>query len=231
METSKNMSLWDCLEKTDPKYTKTFKRPGGFSGTAQNPTYAIKKMTGIFGSCGTGWGFEKPEFQFITANEGEVLIYCTITLWYIGEGGEKHVVYGVGGDKSVSKTKYGLSGDDEACKKATTDALTNAMKYIGMAADIHLGMYDDSKYINSLKQEINGNASQEKKTPPAKPFSNEECALLVQGIRDCKTIDDLNSQKQNAEAARPRMRNDQKELIASEFRTQGEFIERTKDYG
>lgn len=156
-----NLEIWKSLEKTDPKYTKQFKRSGGFSGTAQNPTYAIKKMTDVFGPAGIGWGIEKPEFTFVNAQEGEVLVYCTISLWYVS-GGVKAYTWGVGGDTAVSKNKYGLNADDEACKKATTDAMTNAMKTIGMAADLHLGMFDDSKYVNAVNTEMR---DREKSTP------------------------------------------------------------------
>ncbi len=44
-----NMKIWDQLKETPPKYTKNFKRSGGFEGTAINPTFATQRMTGIFG--------------------------------------------------------------------------------------------------------------------------------------------------------------------------------------
>jgi len=151
--TNEPLGIWKELCETDPKYTKEFKRSGGFSGTAQNPTYAIRKMTELFGSCGKGWGTGKPEFTVYDAGVSGVLVYCTLSLWYIDDG-EKREVYGVGGDTVCQDTKYGLKADDEAFKKANTDALTNAMKMIGMAADLHLGMYDDSKYVNYVKEKI-----------------------------------------------------------------------------
>jgi hypothetical protein len=155
-----NLELWESVCKTDPKYTKKFKRPGGFEGTAQNPTYAIKKMTEIFGSCGSGWGIGKPDFHVQEHGELGTAVYCTIELWYKADG-EKCSTYGVGGDTIVTKGKNGLTLDDEAFKKAQTDAMTNAMKTLGVAADLYLGMYDDSKYINSIKEEFK---TEEKKT-------------------------------------------------------------------
>lgn len=148
-----NLEIWNSLSETDPKYTKSFKRAGGFSGTAQNPTYAIKKMTDHFGPCGKGWGIGKPEFTIHDAGEAGVLVYSTISLWYM-DGAQRCETWGVGGDTAVTKTKFGLTADDEAFKKATTDALTNAMKTLGVAADLHLGMYDDSKYLNGLKEKF-----------------------------------------------------------------------------
>ena len=144
------MDIWDSLKKTDPKHTKPFKRAGGFSGTAIKPMFSIETLTKQFGPCGKGWGTGKPEFT-THESDGQILVFCTIELWW---GTDRNTVYGVGGDKVVGKNKYGLQFDDEAYKKSFTDALTNAMKYIGVGADIHMGMYDDSKYINEMMQEF-----------------------------------------------------------------------------
>lgn len=167
-----NLRHWAELEKTDPKYTKQFSRPGGFKGTAQNPTYAIKKMTNHFGPAGVGWGLGKPEFTLVHGQDGEVLVYCVLELWYI-DGDIKAITYGVGGDFAVSKNKNGLRADDEAFKKATTDAMTNAMKTIGVAADLHLGMFDDSKYVNAVDKEFR----EEEKTPQQKWLAKAADAL------------------------------------------------------
>lgn len=148
---TQKMTIWESLEKTDPKYTKPFKRPGGFSGTSINPTYAIKRMTEIFGVCGVAWGVYKPEFQLVELKTGEIMVYCTLSVWITTENGSS-TLYGVGGDRVASIGKNGMSGDDEAFKKAYTDAVINALKFIGNAADLHLGMYDDSKYVNDLRQ-------------------------------------------------------------------------------
>ena len=40
--------------------------------------------------------------------------------------------------------------DDEAPKKAMTDALTKAFSHLGLNADIFLGKFDDNKYVESL---------------------------------------------------------------------------------
>ncbi len=140
--------LWDRLGRTDPKHTKPFKRAGGFGGTAIKPIYSILRMTEEFGACGVGWGMNQPTFQVVEGN-GETLVYCTVSIWH---GNRENVVFGVGGDKAVSKNKNGAFVDDEAFKKAFTDAIGNAMKFIGMSADVHMGMFDDSKYVASLRE-------------------------------------------------------------------------------
>jgi hypothetical protein len=146
-----NTDLWDRLGKTDPKHTKPFQRSGGFKGTAIKPMWSYRMMTEEFGPCGQGWGIYEPSFQVVNGTDGEVLVYCTVSIWH---GSAEKVVFGVGGDKVVSKFSSGLKSDDEAFKKAFTDAITNALKLIGVGADVHMGLFDDSKYVNSLKDEF-----------------------------------------------------------------------------
>ncbi len=44
--------------------------------------------------------------------------------------------------------------DDEAPKKAMTDAMTKAFSHLGMSADVFLGKFDDSKYVENLEKEF-----------------------------------------------------------------------------
>lgn len=145
-----NMRIWDALSKTDPKHTKPFNRAGGFKGTATKPIWLTMRLTEHFGPAGTGWGMTEPDFQVVPAGD-EILVFCTVALWY---GDLDHRVYGVGGDKVMGKNKYGPFTNDEAFKASYTDALSNAMKQIGVAADIHMGLFDDQKYVREVTQEF-----------------------------------------------------------------------------
>lgn len=167
-----NTRFWDKLGKTDPSATKAFTRAGGFKGTAIKPMWAFKRMTEEFGPCGLGWGVNEPAFQVVPGADGEVLVYCTVSIWY-GEGSgddERNCfhapVYGVGGDKVVTKDRNGLRSDDEAFKKSYTDAVTNALKLIGVGADVHMGLFDDNKYVNDMRAEF---AEEKQEPPPPKP--------------------------------------------------------------
>lgn len=169
-----NTRLWDTLGKTDPSHTKGFKRAGGFSGTAIKPMWSFRRMTEQFGPCGLGWGVNEPSFQVVPGCDGEVLVYCTVSVWY-GEGtgdNERNCVhspiFGVGGDKVVVKQTSGLRSDDEAFKKAYTDAIGNALKLIGVGADVHMGLFDDSKYVNEMRQEFAEEPKQAPSTPKPK---------------------------------------------------------------
>lgn len=153
-----NMRLWSVLGRTNPNETKGFKRAGGFSGTAIKPMWVWQRLTEMFGPMGTGWGCDKPEFQVLPGAGQEVLVYCTVVGWYTLDGG-KACVIGVGGDKVIATYSKGPSSDDEAFKKAYTDALMNAFKFIGVGADVHMGRFDDTKYVQELQEEFNAPAT------------------------------------------------------------------------
>ncbi|MBX5089390.1 hypothetical protein [Rhizobium lentis] len=174
---SDKTALWDKLGRTDPSHTKQFTRAGGFKGTAIKPMWSYRRMTEEFGPCGTGWGVCEPKFDVVPAGD-ETLVYCTVSIWY-----EKRdqTAFGVGGDKVVSKTSSGIRSDDEAFKKAYTDAVTNAMKMIGVGADVHMGMFDDNKYVNTIAKEF----EEDKKKPEApKPISAAEQKRQLAAIDD-----------------------------------------------
>ena len=146
-----NTELWDKLGRTDPNHTKRFSRAGGFKGTATKPIWVYRRLTEQFGAVGQGWGHFHPEFQVVPGAEGEVLVYCTVECWH---GTRDNSFFGVGGDKAVAKNKNGLFSDDEAFKKAFTDAVMNAFKSLGVAADVHMGLFDDDKYVAEVGREF-----------------------------------------------------------------------------
>lgn len=147
-------ALWDRLGKTDPKHTKAFNRAGGFKGTAIKPMWSYRRMTEEYGPCGVGWGVGEPSFKIIEAGD-EILVYCIASVWH---GTKDNVVYGVGGDKAVAKFSSGIKADDEALKKAFTDGVTNALKLIGVGADVHMGLFEDNKYVSEMKAEYEKSA-------------------------------------------------------------------------
>lgn len=156
-----NLAIWNTLGRTSPEHTKGFTRGGGFKGTAVKPIYTEQKMTEQFGPCGIGWGFSEPQFQIVPGANSEVMVYCWLTLWFVHDGARSAPIPGVGGDKIISHIKANeqykrperWESDDEAFKKAFTDAIGNAMKHIGMSADVHMGRFDDSKYVSDLRRE------------------------------------------------------------------------------
>lgn len=173
-----NTRIWDVLGKTDPAHTSSFSRSGGFKGTAMKPIWIVKRMTEQFGPVGEGWGMEKPEFQLVHTGPGdEIMVYCTVGVWHTDRS---HLFYGVGGDKVTASRKSGNFNSDEAFKMAYTDAVNNALKYLGVGADIHMGQFDDSKYVQEMRAEF-----------AVPPPELEDLEAFVKAIPDAATEDDL----------------------------------------
>lgn len=175
--TPNNTEVWDKLRRVPPEHLKGFQRAGGFKGTAIKPMWTIHRMTEVFGPVGQAWGIDEPKFQVIPAGD-EILVYCTVAV-FIGTGflncnekGEiKSVIepkrfYGVGGDKVRAMFSSGLKNDDEAFKKAYTDALTNALKMLGAGADVHMGLWDGNKYVDEKREPISPHEDPPQNTGP-----------------------------------------------------------------
>lgn len=157
-------SLWDCVEKTDPQYTKEFTKGGGFSGTSINATYLVKKATEQFGPMGIGWGVDIEKEDFIKGSvlnpetgERSVIHRLQVKLWY-KIGGERGEVTHFGQTTFVGRNKYGTFTDEEAPKKSLTDATTKALSMLGFGSDIFMGLYDDQEY----RQEVTDRSLLEK---------------------------------------------------------------------
>jgi hypothetical protein len=182
-------AIWDRLGKTDPKHTKPFTRGGGFKGTAIKPMFSFHRMTEEFGACGEGWGVNEPTFQVVHAGD-EILVYCTASIWH---SKRENIVFGVGGDKVVIKQQSGLRSDDEAFKKAFTDAVTNALKLIGVGADVHMGLFDDSKYVNEVRQEFSARENPHVTRPSdvVSPADYDEHGEIIDNIPHAPTAQKL----------------------------------------
>jgi hypothetical protein len=198
-----NLNLWDQLKRVPPEHLKGFQRAGGFKGTAIKPMWTIQKVTEVLGPIGTAWGIGEPIFETVTAGE-EILVYCTVQVWV----GEPHGAgfWGVGGDKVRAVFSNGPKNDDEAFKKAYTDALTNALKLLGAGADVHMGLWDGNKYVDEKPEPANEQHDRAPhipeappQEPPAKLYEanqivRDEFDRIVKGIREAAefgTISDL----------------------------------------
>lgn len=187
-----NLRIWNTLAKTDPTQTKQFSRAGGFKGTAVKPMWVVKRLTEQFGPCGEGWGIGEPSFQVVEA-AGEILVYCTVSCWHTSP---ENTLYGVGGDKVVTKRQSGPFCDDEAFKKAFTDAVNNAFKFVGVAADIHMGLFDDSKYVAAMQEEFHPPEESKKREKLSGPYTSKTALwaavkAFVHAVNGMSTNDEL----------------------------------------
>jgi len=149
-----NMDIWNKLCQP-PKGALSQITAGRLKGkTDINPMWRFKAMTEMFGPCGTGWKYTIDDINFQDGAGDLKAAFVTVSLYYsvesnITDSGFKFSdpVQGVGGAMFVAKEKSGPYTDDEAVKKAVTDALGTALKMIGVAADIYSGKWDGSKYL------------------------------------------------------------------------------------
>lgn len=116
-----------------------------------NPQWKIEALTDVFGLCGVGWRFTIENEETHACESGEVLLYMKVALQVKDGDKWSEPVYGYGGDFIIQKNKNGLVPNDEAYKMCLTDALGNAMKCVGVAADVFRGIYD-TKYQKMQEQ-------------------------------------------------------------------------------
>ena len=141
----KNMEIWNALNKTNPEFTTKFNKFGGKELTTIDAHYQIQMMTDLFGPVGKGWKYNV-EYKY---QDG--LVFAEVCVQYYQD--HKWYEYGpVCSVQNLSKKNGGL--DDEAPKKAMTDAMTKAFSHLGMSADVFLGKFDDNKYVEDLKKEF-----------------------------------------------------------------------------
>lgn len=129
---------------------------GRISGyTDINPQWRIECLTEMFGPIGFGWYYKKTSEKVFDGANGEKVVSIDINL-FIKDGGEwSQPIEGSGGAMLVAKEKYGLYTDDEAIKKATTDAISVACKEIGIGGNIYRNKKNNnsgSKYTDTKAQ-------------------------------------------------------------------------------
>ena len=194
---NQNLALWNAVEKTDPAFTKDFNRGGGFKGTAINPTYLAKKATETFGPAGLGWGWTVLHEELlvgapITEDCRELIHTLQVEVWYRPtkamceqygvEFGYIARISQYGATTFVGKNKYGPFTDEETKKKSMTDGVGKCLALLGFSSDVHMGRYDDSKYVNDRRAEVAAAAKLQ--------FAVDESKVSTL-LSHCKTKEDI----------------------------------------
>lgn len=155
-----NMELWDKLKKPPKEALSTIKG-GRLAGmTDIKPQWRLQAITEVLGPVGFGWTYEiKRLWQEQTGNV-EVAAFAEIRFKYKDGGEWSEWFSGIGGSMLVANEKRGLHTSDEAYKMAVTDALSVAMKQMGVASDIYMGLSDSkySKTTDTPNQEPKGDS-------------------------------------------------------------------------
>lgn len=115
-----------------------------------NPMWRIRTLTELFGAAGFGWVAPIKRTWLDTGANGEITVNVECELSYKYNGEWSKPISGIGGSKLVTKENAGLYTDDEAYKKAYTDALSVACKALGIGAKVYWAA-DNTKYTGGEK--------------------------------------------------------------------------------
>jgi hypothetical protein len=127
MNDTMNMRFYSAGRSVPQNAVK--KISGGAYGKAGlsdiNPQWRIERMTEMFGPCGIGWTWEP-----ISEHVENGVLYIHVIVKYRENDEWSAPVHGYGG------TKLGILDDSDAYKSTVTDAISNALRFIGVGADV-----------------------------------------------------------------------------------------------
>jgi hypothetical protein len=137
------------LVRTVPENAKKMIEGGRLKGmTDINSMWRIKTLTELFGPAGIGWYVRQTQTRVLDcAKLGESIVIVEVELVYreTPDSDWSAPVFGTGGSKLAVVEKNGLHFDDEALKKAYTDAIGVCCKALGIGADVYWDK-DSTKY-------------------------------------------------------------------------------------
>lgn len=159
-----NLDLYNKLKVVPAEAIKPIQN-GRLKGKSDiNPMWRIKTITEHFGVCGIGWKYVITK-QWTETYGTETKAYCNIDLFVKVDGQWSDAIQGTGGSSEVTMERNGSYVSDECYKMALTDALSVAMKALGVGADIYFekgkSMDYSSKYAmqedlaKTQQQEVN----------------------------------------------------------------------------
>ena len=140
-----NLEIYNKV-KSVPEHAQSKIFGGRLKGmTDIKPQWRIQKMTEIFGVCGIGWKFEIIDIKYSEKDEKkQQCCFVKINLYIKVDNKWSDAIPGIGGSSFIALEKNGLYLSDECEKMALTDALSVAMKMIGVGAYVYMG--HGSKY-------------------------------------------------------------------------------------
>lgn len=143
-----NTQYWDKL-RTPPATALKPIMGGRLKGkTDISPQWRFQVMTETFGPVGIGWKYTIDRLWLEPGAHDQSVAFAMVSLSTRQGDVWSEPIPGIGGSMFIEAEKNGLFTSDEAYKMAVTDALSVAMKALGVAADVYLGMMDGggSKY-------------------------------------------------------------------------------------
>lgn len=196
-----NLEYYNRLKVVPPEALRMI-QSGRLKGKSDiNPMWRIKTMTENFGICGIGWKYVITK-QWTETFGSEVKAYCNIDLFIKVNGEWSDAIQGTGGSSEVTMERNGAYVSDECYKMALTDALSVAMKALGVAADVYFekGKYlidYDSKYdlVNSKEAQLTAQTQQQQSQTTAQSaqpqYHPDNLAEALEMVKRCVNRDNI----------------------------------------
>lgn len=178
-----NLSVFNKVRQVPQSALKSI-GAGRLKGMSDvNPVWRILAMTDAFGVCGIGWKYEITK-QWTETYGNEIKGFCNINLYVKVDGEWSDAIPGTGGSAFVTMERNGAYVNDEVYKMALTDALSVAMKSLGVAADIYFAKGADlgTKYAIN-EQAANGQLPTQQADP--------NLEMVIANIKVATTIGEL----------------------------------------
>ena len=183
-----NLDIYNKLRTVPPEAIKPIVN-GRLKGKSDiSPMWRIKIMTETFGVCGIGWKYVITK-QWSETYGNETKAYCNIDLFVKVDGQWSDAIQGTGGSSEVSMERNGAYVSDECYKMALTDALSVAMKALGVAADIYFEK-DSTKYQGNTSQG-NQQQGQGNTTSQQSQYHPNDIKEALGYLGNCKTREHL----------------------------------------
>lgn len=167
------MEIWNKVRSVPSDAVKEIEG-GPLKGKSNiNPIWRFQELTAIYGPCGTGWRVEQVARWKESTPSGDTAVFCEVNLYVKQDGEWSSPIFGQGGNTLIRTSTEWVNGqqvtvqriDDEAYKKAYTDAISVACKSLGFAADICYTQ-EETKYGSFRTQD---SASSPKEALPQTP--------------------------------------------------------------
>lgn len=144
MNEEDNLALWNQVRLTNPEYTKKASN-GRFEFTTVDPQYQLQEATKLWGPYGSKWGLR--DCRFTPIETGEVLSMMLEAEFFYPDG---HFPIAV-------DLKFRPGSD--CVKMLMTSARSKALSYLGFAADVFMGKFDDAAYVKDAERVFSGSES------------------------------------------------------------------------
>lgn len=139
------MEIWGKVCTPPSKALKEIK-DGYLKGKSDiSPMWRLQALTETFGPCGLGWKYVITNKWTQPGVNDSIMCFVDVELYVKYENEWSAAIPGTGGSMLINKFNSGLKNSDEGYKMALTDALSVAMKALGVAAQVYSG-FDESKY-------------------------------------------------------------------------------------